>query len=265
MSQPATTHTVTPLTVEQRAELKHLAEAATPGPYDRYSEDDGNFAEARVDWEVVGPARFYDENQMADASYYQAATPEAVRSLLAALSTAEATAEATAGPFALGMNQTHQDLQHDYFTMKQRAIAAELRGELAEAKASNADRMKLLSNVLGLLQSAWKEGSFQPVQGAISLLKRKLKLAPACPGNCPTCEKAEPWQAVFASQEEYDASVADVCRRIASGEITPRQVELNSTLRCVLCDESPCGMCPEHAKGRSASPLQGKKGGVEGE
>jgi hypothetical protein len=202
---------VVPMPADQRAELKRLAQAATGGPWAA----DG----ARLTVERLSPGRpkewvlaaFYDFTSRGDEAQANTAYIAAVSPdiALATISYVEAL----------------------------EAEVKEQAGRLTELSAQASQWRAEL---------AAKEGEIQQlIRGRASLVldMYESQLAAAGPGDAGWFSPL-----VFDSAAEYDASVADVCRRIESGEITPRQVELNSLHRCPLCDESPCGMCPEHAQ-----------------
>jgi hypothetical protein len=245
------------LTAEERAELKRRAKGATPGPHERYSEDDGNFAESRTEWETVGPARFYGDNQMADASYYAAVSPDLTLGTLAYVEQTEARVRELA------------------------ARVSSLQAELAEQERAalgwaqeNAELRKSLFKSLSVLAGMWNQycppptekcpypghmfmsagedaeelleqwGLLRPNETAIDCdfkdefeeAPEKVKALltgcnPPAAGLSPSSQDpagAEPWRAVFVSEAEYDASVKSVVARINSGEVKPIEPELEA-------------------------------------
>jgi hypothetical protein len=122
-----------------------------------------------------------------------------------------------------------------------KSTAAGLKQELADQEREKLELVKdnaKWQEAAKNLVLCWTEGGFvgspavdfipqSDQQDALrefkSAIKGLLPVAPACPGNCTTCEKGEPWRAVFATEAEYDASVESAVSRIESGEIQPRE------------------------------------------
>jgi len=249
--QEQATSAVTPLTVEQRAELKQLAEAATPGPWALTSPDFAGAINTADDKKHVALANIDSEGMgqcMANAAYIAAAHPGAMLTLLAALATAEAkladisavleTEPANVLEATIAFIGKHVDL---------RATATELREENEPLVTANAGLGELLGEVLAELNRAYNAGDGPAIGRLIERLQAKAGPNPvACPGNCLTCEKTGGLGEIVGFYEVSGLPVRD-------GDDYVTDVE-----GCYLTRAEANALAEEDG----ASPLQGKKGGV---
>lgn len=177
------------------------------------------------------------------------------------------------GPWTEGLERNRQQLQADYFVMKQRALAAEV--EVAGLR----ERDRLVAEAEQARQAAadaedaqrLAEARKQPFTGC--WWNSACPCNPTDPNDCPCYlgpeeDASAPAaggtaaagmrfpNAAFATEAEYDASVASAVARIKSGEVSLRM--------CCADRDGDCSAvgCPQlrdnepHATGRSC-PLPG--------
>lgn len=135
-----------------KAKLKALAEAATPGPWER---GDGNEVsvshegdEAYWDWEEAGPARVHGGGPQAsaDADFIAAANPATVLALLAEIEALQ------------GLYRMHKETE----TREMRDLKAE-----NEALRNDAERYRWLRKRVGVVQGF---GNFTPYSHGVDPL-----------------------------------------------------------------------------------------------
>ena len=184
---------VPPLTEEQKAELKELAEL-TPL--------------LNEPWASAYLGHYAD--------YALATGPAVILSLLAEnarLSHLLEEERRTGGELRGKVTSLLEDLANGC----EPAVAGLMSDASEEWKAINRER----ANNLRFLELKTKELG---IDWPIKPIPYKGNLpAPTCQRDCQKCESGKPgWQGVFATEADYDASVTDVVARIKSGQIKAR-------------------------------------------